>query len=320
MRAEMGQQQVLARPTGRARCSGRAGPPPRSRCRRASRRAAGSRGLSGLPSSVIVPPLRGPQAEDRLDRLRPPGADEAAEAEDFAAADREGHVAHQRAARAGRSTSRATGRRSRAPLRPARGIDARRGPARPCGGSVRPGVSDPVVDARPATVRPSRMIGDAVGDREDFLQPVGDEDQRRGRRPRSRAMMSNRRSTSVGLSEAVGSSKMMSSASSAERLGDLDELALGRRTGAGPLDVERQDVLLAERRQQLARPAPVQRRQGEAGPGGRVRAGRCSPAPTGRGRGSSPASRWRCRASSASRVERRPSGWPAIDDLARVAG
>ena len=53
--------------------------------------------------------------------------------------------------------------------------------------------------------------------------------------------MSNRRSTSPGLSEAVGSSKMISSASTRERLGDLDQLALRRREPPH-LDVERQRV------------------------------------------------------------------------------
>ena len=63
---------------------------------------------------------------------------------------------------------------------------------------------------------------------------------------RSRAMTSNSRSTSAGLSEEVGSSKMTRLASSAERLGDLDELAL-RRGEPAHLGVERQDVVVAER-------------------------------------------------------------------------
>ena len=74
--------------------------------------------------------------------------------------------------------------------------------------------------------------------------------------------MSNSRSTSIGLSEAVGSSKMISSID-AERLGDLDQLALGG--GQVPdLGVERQHVFLAERRQQFGSPA-VEAGIGDAG-------------------------------------------------------
>ena len=58
-------------------------------------------------------------------------------------------------------------------------------------------------------------------------------------------MTSNSRSTSIGLSEAVGSSKMMRLGLDAERLGDLDKLAL-RGGEVAHLDVERQDVFVAE--------------------------------------------------------------------------
>ena len=58
----------------------------------------------------------------------------------------------------------------------------------------------------------------------------------------------------AGLSEAVGSSKMMSFGLERERLGDLDELALGRGEPAD-LPVERQGVLLAEAREDLRRRA-----------------------------------------------------------------
>ena len=67
-------------------------------------------------------------------------------------------------------------------------------------------------------------------------------------------MTSNRRSTSLGLSDAVGSSKMMRLALSAERLGDLDELAL-RGGEVAHLRVERQSVLLAEVGEDFARRA-----------------------------------------------------------------
>ena len=95
--------------------------------------------------------------------------------------------------------------------------------------------------------------GDAVGDREDLLEPMRDEDERRGP-ARAARMTSNRRSTSRGLSEAVGSSKMMRSAVERERLGDLDKLALrGRKRAdlgcrAGP-----SRVLTEDRQNSLAR-------------------------------------------------------------------
>ena len=47
--------------------------------------SAGERGANGLPSITHFAAGAGAQAEERLDRLRAPGADQAAEAENLAA-------------------------------------------------------------------------------------------------------------------------------------------------------------------------------------------------------------------------------------------
>ena len=98
-----------------------------------------------------------------------------------------------------------------------------------------------------------------------------DEDDRRIARLSSRAMTSNRRSTSLGLREAVGSSKMMRVGLERERLGDLDELAL-RGGEVARLRVERDCVLLAEIGENFA--APCRRIAGRDRRPGRPRSGR----------------------------------------------
>ncbi len=94
MRAEMREEQVLLAPRGRARCS--AAPILGDESEPARIASTGFVGIERLAADADLAAARGPQAEDRLDRLGAPGADQAAEAEDLAFANCEGDVAHHR--------------------------------------------------------------------------------------------------------------------------------------------------------------------------------------------------------------------------------
>ena len=78
------------------------------------------------------------------------------------------------------------------------------------------------------------------------------------------AITSNSRSTSPGLSDEVGSSKMINSAFQHQRLGDFDQLALGGGKVAD-LDIEIQRVALAQAFKRLGG-ATAHRGVGQAGP------------------------------------------------------
>ena len=87
--------------------------------------------------------------------------------------------------------------------------------------------------------RPSFSTVTRSAEREDLGQPVRDVDDRDAVRPRAGARSSKRRSVSVSVSAAVGSSRIRSSRSLRQRLGDLDHLRLRRRQRRAPAAPDR---------------------------------------------------------------------------------
>ena len=196
---------------------------------------------TGRPSTRTSP-ASGAGAEEGQRRLRPPGAAQPGQADDFAGPDGEADVFEQRTASPARA--RRSGRTSSTGVAPAR-LGGTRRLARPARG--RPSVStrSAVRSARSANVpcqpRPSAR---SPGRRCGRPPPAGARCRSR-RTPRSRQPAMTR--TALGFrrrsSAAVGSSKRSARASSDEGLGDLDQLLLGRAracsTGVSAGDVAR---------------------------------------------------------------------------------
>ena len=142
----------------------------RRRCRRRSA-SAGERTTIGLPSSVTVPPRRAGDAEQGLHDLAAAGADQAVEAEDLALAQVEGDVGE-------------LGRVATGPRPQAR---ARRSARRAFGkiwSTVRPTISATSLAGVASATSPSPTDlavaedGVAVGDAEDLVELVADEEDR----------------------------------------------------------------------------------------------------------------------------------------------
>ena len=81
-----------------------------------------------------------------------------------------------------------------------------------------------VFGSRSPTTLPRAQHADAVGDLQHFVQLVGDEHQRLARPRAATARCRRIRSTSCGVSTAVGSSKMMTLGRAEQHLDDLDAL------------------------------------------------------------------------------------------------
>ena len=148
---------------------------------------------------------------ERLEQLALAVAGDAGDADDLARAQREATSSSTRDA------ARVAHRevlRPRAPARPAAA-----GPLSTSSSTLRPTISsasslgEVVRRCRSvATISPRAHHRDAVGDRHDLAQLVGDEDDRLALRSRSVRSMSNSWSASCGVSTAVGSSRIRMSA------------------------------------------------------------------------------------------------------------
>ena len=146
-------------------------PRARRRCRRRPRRPA-VRIASGLPSSVIVPARGSRDAEQRLHHLAAAGADQAVEAEDLALAQVEGDVGEFGRVRQARRPS-STGS-------PSGDVDLREdlvdGAADHQRDRAAPGVASATSPAPTELAVAEHRV--AVGDAEDLLELVADEEDR----------------------------------------------------------------------------------------------------------------------------------------------
>ena len=136
--------------------------------------ASGARGRS--PSTSTVPSLGDPQPEDRLEQLAPARSDEPCEPDDLARADVEVDVCEERPARRVRAREAQAVHRSSSTRDPSSAASPPRARGRPSCGSALARVSSAVVLSPTLSAVPQH--GDAIGQLEDLVDPMRDEDRR----------------------------------------------------------------------------------------------------------------------------------------------